>query len=204
MNGFDPVEPWSGKFIKEGWGEAWNENLKEIADSPSKMKHGHELVSNGRVYDLKIDGGCARAMVADDEEHEVRIDILPAKDGDEIEEGLYANMLGTEDLICMDTPEHPGCVLVDLLPDRHQMFFQCNCSDKSPVCTHSAAAMYGIARRIDKDPLLLFRLRGLDPEAMFSRVSQRKARYLLNLGEVRTERALTGEMSEEIFGFKTE
>jgi uncharacterized Zn finger protein len=50
-----------------------------------------------------------------------------------------------------------------LFPIPAQIHFRCSCPDSASMCKHVAATLYGVGARLDSEPELLFRLRGVDP-----------------------------------------
>lgn len=56
---------------------------------------------------------------------------------------------------------------LDLLPKgRKDCIAQCSCPDYSNPCKHIAGVYYRVAQELDRDPFLLFELRGLPREAL--------------------------------------
>jgi uncharacterized Zn finger protein len=49
-----------------------------------------------------------------------------------------------------------------LFPSPSEIKLSCSCPDWADMCKHVAAVLYGIGARLDKEPELLFRLRGVD------------------------------------------
>src|SRR5664279_3493275 len=49
-----------------------------------------------------------------------------------------------------------------LFPSPAEIQLSCSCPDWADMCKHVAAALYGIGARLDRQPELLFRLRGVD------------------------------------------
>lgn len=47
-----------------------------------------------------------------------------------------------------------------------KIHFDCSCPDWADMCKHVAAVLYGIGSRFDKDPLLFFKLRGVDTDRL--------------------------------------
>jgi uncharacterized Zn finger protein len=61
---------------------------------------------------------------------------------------------------------------VPLFPAKsHDLQTECSCPDWSNPCKHIAAVYYLLAEQFDRDPFLLFRLRGLEREALFARLT---------------------------------
>jgi len=53
-----------------------------------------------------------------------------------------------------------------LFPMPDEIQFQCDCPDWASMCKHVAAVLYGIGARLDEEPALLFRLRGVEAEEL--------------------------------------
>lgn len=53
-----------------------------------------------------------------------------------------------------------------LFPEPKEIDLNCSCPDWAEMCKHVAAALYGVAARLDEDPALLFTLRGVNPEEL--------------------------------------
>ncbi|MBN2703254.1 MAG: helix-turn-helix domain-containing protein, partial [Pontiellaceae bacterium] len=65
----------------------------------------------------------------------------------------------------MQIVTHP---LNGLFPHPNEIRFNCNCPDWADMCKHVAASMYGIAVRLDTQPELLFKLRGVNHEELIA------------------------------------
>ncbi|MFO0925478.1 MAG: SWIM zinc finger family protein [Gemmataceae bacterium] len=60
---------------------------------------------------------------------------------------------------------------VSLLPEkRGDLKTHCSCPDEANPCKHIAAVYYLLGEEFDRDPFLIFRLRGLDREALLARL----------------------------------
>jgi uncharacterized Zn finger protein len=49
-----------------------------------------------------------------------------------------------------------------VFPGAKQLSMSCSCPDSAALCKHLAAVLYGIGSRLDREPELLFVLRGVD------------------------------------------
>jgi uncharacterized Zn finger protein len=67
----------------------------------------------------------------------------------------------------------------------------CSCPDSSNPCKHIAAVYYLLGEEFDRDPFLLFRLRGLDREELLERLAQ------MGAGEPDAEAAEAAEPEAE-------
>src|SRR5688500_12322783 len=60
---------------------------------------------------------------------------------------------------------------VSLFPSRaSELKTECSCPDWSNPCKHIAAVYYLLGEEFDRDPFLIFRLRGLDTTAMLATI----------------------------------
>lgn len=53
-----------------------------------------------------------------------------------------------------------------LFPLPGEMQFACDCPDWADMCKHVAAVLYGVGTRLDSDPEMLFKLRGVNHEEL--------------------------------------
>jgi hypothetical protein len=63
---------------------------------------------------------------------------------------------------------------LDLLPGAGEVQPRCSCPDFAEPCKHSAAVCYLVADELDRDPFLLFLLRGKGREELLSGIRQRR------------------------------
>jgi uncharacterized Zn finger protein len=84
-----------------------------------------------------------------------------------------------------------------LFPAPAEIRLSCSCPDWADMCKHVAAVLYGVGARFDRQPELLFRLRGVDEKELI--VSAGKAAPLAKQGPA-SGKLLGGEDLAEIFG----
>src|SRR5260370_8185258 len=61
---------------------------------------------------------------------------------------------------------------LSLLPQKHSdLKTNCSCPDWSNPCKHIAAVYYLLGEEFDRDPFLIFRLRGLEREELFEHLN---------------------------------
>ncbi|MEI2654220.1 MAG: SWIM zinc finger family protein [Microthrixaceae bacterium] len=63
---------------------------------------------------------------------------------------------------------------VELLPGPGDLRPHCTCPDWAEPCKHAAAVCYLVAAELDRDPFLLFLLRGLPCEALVAMMAERR------------------------------
>ncbi|HVH43232.1 MAG TPA: hypothetical protein VM925_12845, partial [Labilithrix sp.] len=85
-----------------------------------------------------------------------------------------------------------------LFPSPEEISLSCSCPDWATMCKHVAAAMYGVGARLDAQPELLFRLRGVDPAQLIAKSVGRAA----TKASRPRSRTLADEALGDIFGIE--
>ena len=150
------------------WGKAWCENLERYSDYANRLPRGRTYVRNGSVVDLQIAPGAIHAHVSGSELYKVTLEIAPVAKThwksicddcggaiDSLVELLQGRLSkGVMERICRQKQ--------GLFPAPAEIHLSCSCPDWADMCKHVAAVLYGIGARLDRQPELLFRLRGVD------------------------------------------
>lgn len=179
------------------WGKAWCENLERYSDYANRLPRGRTYVRNGSVIDLQIAPGEVEASVSGSDLYKVKVKIDPVnreqwkaicKDCSGAIDSLVALLQGdlskgVMERICRER--------VGLFPTPAEIRLSCSCPDWADMCKHVAAVMYGIGARFDKEPKLLFRLRGVDEMELISQAGQPVKK---------SKRVLENEDLSELFG----
>jgi uncharacterized Zn finger protein len=185
------------------WGKAWCENLERYSDYANRLPRGRSYVRNGSVVDLQISPGAIQAYVSGSELYQVSLKVaLVAKAKwksicndcaggiDSLVELLQGRLSkGVMERICRQSQ--------GLFPSPAEIQLSCSCPDWAGMCKHVAAVLYGIGARFDRQPELLFRLRGVDETELI--VSAGKATPLAKRG-LAAGKVLGGEDLSELFG----
>ena len=154
------------------WGKAWCENLERYSDFASRLPRGRTYVRNGSVLDLQVTMGEITAKVSGSELYTVKITITAvavtrwkaicsdcAGSIDSVVELLQGRLAkGVMDRVCRKGE--------GLFPGPKEIKLSCSCPDWADMCKHVAATLYGVGARLDKQPELLFVLRGVDAKDM--------------------------------------
>ena len=161
------------KIASSFWGYAWCRAIERWQDYESRLPAGRSLLRAGTVIDLRMEPGMILAKVSDDELYDVRINLDPPEE--ELLDTLRSRCTGRigsiMDLVNGTLSEDTLAILSDpengLFPEYGAINPICNCIDDACLCSHAAAVLYGTGARLDDDPALLFRLRGITPETFF-------------------------------------
>ena len=158
------------------WGKAWCDNLERYRDYQYRIERGRTYVRNGSVVDLQIAPRDVRATVSGSRLYNVNIaiaDVPPRQWASicadcaggidslvELLQGRFAK--GVMERICRTGD--------GLFPTPAEIRFSCTCPDHASMCKHVAAALYGVGARLDVQPELLFRLRGVDEKDLIAQI----------------------------------
>src|SRR4029077_8785436 len=169
-----PVRIEGRKIAKSFWGQAWCTNLERYSDYENRLPRGRTYVRNGSVVDLQIARGEVAAMIAGSDLYKIKIAISPVKTSrwraicrdcagtiDSLVELLQGRLAkGVMDRVCWES--------VGLFPSPAEIKRSGSCPDGADRCKQVAAALYGVAARLDEKPQLLFVLRGVDENELIA------------------------------------
>jgi len=155
------------------WG-SWFIDVLDSYQMGARLERGRTYANTGRVLSLELNAGHAIAKVQGNYRPSYRVEIIfpPLKEAEQ----AYRLIENDPPLLArIAAGELPESFLqklknkgIDLIPRRwREMKRSCNCPDNGDPCKHMAALYYIIAREIDADPHVLFRLRGMDLAARF-------------------------------------
>jgi len=173
-----PVVLEGRKIATTFWGKSWCENLERYSDYANRLPRGRTYVRNGSVVNLQIKPGEIHAHVSGSELYEVALKIAPVKKPhwksicddcaggiDSLVELLQGRLSkGVMERICRQN--------VGLFPTPGEIKLSCSCPDWAGMCKHVAAVLYGIGARFDRQPELLFRLRGVNETDLIAHAGQ--------------------------------
>jgi uncharacterized Zn finger protein len=168
------------QFSRSWWGQKFIQGLEDFTDS-SRLSRGRSYARGGKVKSFEIRDGVVAAQVRGsinpyfgvykEPTYTTIIEFQPisaAKWSAAIaliasKASLISRLLLNE---IPDTIEDTFAVLgLNLLPNsRKDIKTSCSCPDWSNPCKHVAGVYYLVAAELDRDPFLLFELRGLSRE----------------------------------------
>ncbi len=164
------------------WGMSWCDNLERYSDYASRLPRGRSYVRNGSVLDLQIATGEITAKVSGSELYTIRISIAPVPP--ERSASLARDCAGTIDSVVELLQGRIAKGVMDrvcrqgdgLFPAPKEIKLSCSCPDWADMCKHVAAALYGVGARLDRQPELLFMLRGIDAHDMIAKAGAHLAK----------------------------
>ena len=162
------------------WGQEFIEAMQEFAE-PGRLQRGRSYSSDHRILKFDIHNGRISATVRGNvnpyfgvyKEPKYRVSVeltpIPAEEWPKIVRHLSSKAGSVAKLLLNEVPDsiEESFTWLDysLLPTGfHDFQSNCSCPDWSRPCKHIAGVCYRLSQHLDRDPFLLFELRGLSRE----------------------------------------
>ena len=159
------------------WG-SWFIDVLDSYQMGERLDRGRRYANAGRVLSLELENGRARAKVEGNYRpfYRVEISFPPLKEAEQVYKLIEDDPPLLARIAAGELPESFLQKLkkkdISLIPQRwREMKRSCSCPDYGDPCKHMAALYYIIAREIDADPHVLFRLRGMDLAERFGKAA---------------------------------
>ncbi|GHO96169.1 hypothetical protein KSF_062170 [Reticulibacter mediterranei] len=165
------------QFSRTWWGQRFIAALEQFTD-PGRLGRGRSYASGGRIIEHKLANGTVSARVRGsinpyfgvykEPVYKTSITIKPISAADW--KKVIRQIAGRADLVTKllmsempDTIEEAFSELgLHLLPHSQNDFVtSCSCPDYANPCKHIAGVYYLLASALDRDPFVMFELRGL-------------------------------------------
>lgn len=201
-NRYDPLVPTPDAVVLEGplraksrrgpigetwWGKQWVQAMQMLGGG--RLDRGKSYARSGRVRRLTIQQGLAFGPVQGSYpspyQASIELRILSNKEWETVIDALASRAIFASRLLAGEMPKNIEeafeSVNVTLFPQNWEdITFECSCPDWSDPCKHAAALYYLLAEEIDRDPFVLFHLRGATREQVLAALRRRR-------GSVRAE-----------------
>jgi uncharacterized Zn finger protein len=199
-----PVAIEGRTIAKSFWGKSWCENLERYSDFENRLPRGRTYVRNGSVIDLKAARGEITALVSGSDIYRIKITVEPVSQA--VWKALCADCAGSIDSLVELLQGRFSKAVMErvcmpekgLFPSPKEIKLSCSCPDWASMCKHVAAVLYGVGARLDKQPEMLFTLRGVDQHELVAQAGRRD----LPLGRksASSKRILAGGDLAALFG----
>jgi uncharacterized Zn finger protein len=159
-----------GSFSQKWWGKLWILTLESF-DIGARLSRGRSYARMGQVANLDIEKGCVYAEVQGSRKEAYRICIklktFTEEQWRKVIAGILEKPIFAAQLLGNEMPQEIESVFkkagLSLFPQKKEdLETGCSCPDWSNPCKHIAAVFYLMAEAFDKDPFLLFKLRGME------------------------------------------
>ncbi|WP_426755879.1 SWIM zinc finger family protein [Myxococcus sp. Y35] len=152
------------------WGQRWLEALERVLRGDSgRLARGRTYARAGRTHDLVIRGGKVTARVTGSRPTPYTVSLTLGQHDEGVWRKAIAGMACkaqyAAELLAGTMPQDIDAVFraagVSLFPSsREELVTDCTCPDWGDPCKHVAATHYVLGEALDRDPFLLFELRG--------------------------------------------
>jgi len=170
------------QFSRTWWGQRFIEALEKFTD-PARLGRGRSYASNGRILEYKLDNGTVTARVRGSinpyfgvykepiYKTTIKIRAISSSDWKKAIRHIASRADLVTKLLMNEMPDtiedaFSGLGL-HLLPYSESDFeTNCSCPDWANPCKHIAGVYYLLASALDRDPFLMFELRGLSRDEL--------------------------------------
>ncbi len=158
------------RFGSTWWGQRWLAALERFGLAyTARLQRGRSYARQGRVHYLAVKDGVVAARVTGTRPTPYRVTLRLAPLADRVWEAAITAMAGravfAARLLAGEMPREIDEVFrarrASLFPERPKdLAAACTCPDWANPCKHVAAVHYVLGDAFDRDPFLLFELRG--------------------------------------------
>ncbi len=163
-----------GAFGESWWARRWISVLESF-DLGSRLGRGRSYARRGQVLDVTVERGLVEARVQGSRPQPykvaIRVKTLSPPQWKRAAAALGREARFAAKLLASEMPEDVEKAFekagLSLFPERRQdLATECSCPDWSNPCKHIAAVYYLLGEEFDRDPFLVFKLRGMAREEL--------------------------------------
>ena len=169
-----------GRFGESWWGRRWIEVLENF-NIGARLQRGRSYARKGQVLSIDVKKGMVEAQVQGSrpEPYHVSIKVRPLMPSEwkRLAGQLSAQAIFAAKLLAGEMPKEIEGAFTEaglsLFPEKsNEISTACSCPDWSNPCKHVAAVYYLLGEAFDKDPFLIFRMRGADRDEFTSMLGE--------------------------------
>jgi uncharacterized Zn finger protein len=185
------------------WSKRWVSVLESFGWS-NRLERGRRYARKGQVLDFELSAGKVEATVQGSvrKAYSVTIEIKPIAEGAwcHVIEEMSQKAIFAAKLLIGEMPDDIEDAFkaadVSLFPERSKdIKTYCSCPDSANPCKHIAALYYILAEEFDRDPFMIFELRGRTKDDITAAL--RKQRTVDDQSPPEPEALPAGEDAEE-------
>ncbi|MCX6668963.1 MAG: SWIM zinc finger family protein [Methanothrix sp.] len=161
-----------GSIGETWWSKRWV-GVLESFDLGARLTRGRSYARKGQVISIDVEPGMVRAKVQGtmSKPYDVEIKLKPLSEADweKVTVAMASKAVFAARLLSGEMPQNIEQAFSDsgisLFPKKgDDLLTDCSCPDWSNPCKHIAAVYYLLAEQFDRDPFLIFKLRGRTKE----------------------------------------
>jgi len=190
-----------GAFGETWWAKRWISTLESF-NIGERLNRGKSYARGGQVLSIDIAKGEIKAKVQGSFAAPYKITItlkeLDAASWRKLTAALGRQAIFAAKLMAGEMPQEIEQVFKDnglsLFPEKlRDLQTNCSCPDWSNPCKHIAAVYFLLAEEFDRDPFLLFKLRGLEREELIAALGKTAGKTIETDAEATSEAELPPE-----------
>ncbi|MDO8728092.1 MAG: SWIM zinc finger family protein [Candidatus Methanoperedens sp.] len=164
------------------WSKRWVKVLESFGWS-NRLERGRRYARSGQVLDFKLAPGMVTARVQGSmsKPYSVKIEMKPLADEawNKVLEEMSQKAIFAAKLLAGEMPQNIeeafDATGMSLFPESSKgIKTDCSCPDSANPCKHIAAVYYILAEEFDRDPFMLFKLRGRTAEEITSLLRKKR------------------------------
>jgi uncharacterized Zn finger protein len=169
-----------GAFGQSWWAKRWIAVLESF-DIGARLGRGRSYARGGQVLSIDIAKGVVTARVQGSRpkpyDVTIRVESLTKADWKKLTRALAGQALFAAKLLAGEMPQDIEQVFtplgLSLFPEKlGDLATECSCPDYSNPCKHIAAVYYLLGEEFDRDPFLIFKMRGLSREELVRQLGE--------------------------------
>ncbi|MFH0925232.1 MAG: SWIM zinc finger family protein [bacterium] len=163
-----------GSFGTSWWAKRWIAVLESF-NIGARLGRGRSYARKGQVLSIDIEKGLTTAKVQGSQSRPysitIKTKVLIPSDWEKLAKEVSHQAIFAAKLLAGEMPQDIEEVFkkvgLSLFPERgNDLMTNCSCPDSSNPCKHIAAAYYLLGEEFDRDPFLIFKLRGMSKEEL--------------------------------------
>ena len=175
-----------GGFGSNWWAKRWTQTLEQFSIG-ARLSRGRSYARRGQVLSIDVQNGVVEAQVQGSRKRpydvEISVRTIEAADWERLRQALAEQPVIAASLLAGRMPENIEdtfeAVGLSMFPARgDDLETDCSCPDWSNPCKHIAAVYLLLGEEFDRDPFLIFRMRGMDREALLGEEFRRSAQTI--------------------------
>jgi uncharacterized Zn finger protein len=169
-----------GSFGESWWAKRWISVLEGF-NIGARLGRGRSYARKGQVLSIAIDKGIVRAKVQGSRPQPysvtIKVRVLTDADWEKLAEALSQQALHAAKLLAGEMPQDVETIFqeagLSLFPKKlGDLDTDCSCPDWSNPCKHIAAVYYLLGEEFDRDPFLIFTLRGKNRDELLAKLGE--------------------------------
>ena len=166
------------------WARRWIQVLEKYMFGP-RLSRGRSYARRGQVLSIEIKKGLVTAKVQGSRKKpytvKIQVKTLSMEEWKRLARHLTNQAIYAASLLAGRMPENIEEVFreadLTLFPEKHgELMTGCSCPDWSNPCKHVAAVYYLLGEEFDRNPFLIFKLRGIEREELVDFLGGKKTK----------------------------